>query len=115
MEQTTIFQILSDETRLRALALMHSAGEVCVCELVHALDLSQPKISRHMAALRDAGLVTPRRDAQWVFYAINPTLPDWQQKVIAAAMDGLKNAPLPLTDLTRLSTMSSRPVRCTAA
>ncbi len=112
MEQTTLFHILSDETRLRALALMHTSGELCICELVHALDLPQPKISRHMAAMRDAGIVTPRRDAQWVFYAPNPALPDWQQQVISAAMQGLKDSKIIAQDLSRLKSMANRPERC---
>ncbi len=114
MKQTTLFHILSDETRLRALALMHNAGEVCVCELVHALQLSQPKISRHMAAMRDAGLVLPRRDAQWVFYAPNPDLPDWQIQVLQSAMKGVKDEPAIADDLSRLKSMSNRPERCAA-
>jgi len=52
------FQLLSDETRLRCLLLLQKEGELCVCELVYALDIIQPKISRHLAALRDAGIVT---------------------------------------------------------
>jgi len=112
MKQTALFHILSDETRLRALALMQSAGEVCICELVHALDLPQPKISRHMAAMRDAGIVIPRRDAQWVFYAPNPCLPDWQLQVITAAMLGLKESAVTAQDLSRLQAMPNRPARC---
>ena len=115
MKQIEIFQMLADQTRLRALALMHEAGELCVCELVAALDLSQPKISRHLAAMRDAGLLTSRRDAQWVFYHITPTLPDWQQQVIAGALLGLKNAPILKQDAARLSAMQNRPARCNAA
>jgi len=114
MEQTNLFHILSDETRLRALALMHTAGEVCICELVYALGLPQPKISRHMATMRDAGIATARRDAQWVFYAPNPALPDWQRHVINAAMQGLKESPVTAQDLTRLKTMPNRPLRTAA-
>ena len=114
MEQTTLFHILSDETRLRALALMHTGGEVCICELVHALGLPQPKISRHMATMRDAGIATARRDAQWVFYAPNPALPAWQQQVISAAIQGLNDSPITAKDLTRLKTMPNRPLRTVA-
>lgn len=112
MKQIEIFQMLADQTRLRALALMQAQGELCVCELVAALDLSQPKISRHLAALRDAGLLTSRRDAQWVFYHINTALPDWQQQVIGAALTGLKGEPLPEQDARRLTDMKNRPERC---
>ena len=115
MNQTTIFQALSDETRLRALALMHHAGELCVCELVHALELSQPKISRHMAAMRDAGIVDSRRHAQWVFYFIAPSLPAWQSQIIDAAVAGLAGEAASAGDRKRLATMTGRPQRASAA
>jgi len=114
MRQTETFQMLSDETRLRALALMSSQGEVCVCELMHALELSQPKISRHMAALRDASLVTSHRRAQWVFYDINPDLPDWQKQVLSGALAGTTNEVIISQDESRLIKMSDRPQRCAA-
>ena len=115
MKQIEIFQMLGDQTRLRALALMQDQGELCVCELVAALNLSQPKISRHLAALRDAGLLTSRRDAQWVFYHITPTLPDWQQQVVSAALTGIKDEAILKQDATRLQDMKNRPERCAAA
>lgn len=63
-----LFQALGDRTRLRLLNLM-SGGEVCVCFFVEVLDEPQPKISRHLAYLRGAGLVTVRRDGKWMHYA----------------------------------------------
>ena len=115
MKQIEIFQMLGDQTRLRALALMQDQGELCVCELVAALDLSQPKISRHLAALRDAGLLTSRRDAQWVFYHFNPSLPEWQQQVVTAALNGIRDEPVLKQDTTRLNKMKNRPTRSNAA
>ncbi len=115
MKQTETFQILSDETRLRALALMACCGELCVCEFVYALDMSQPKISRHLAALRDAGLVTARRDAQWMFYNINTDVADWQRAAIGAAIDAVSGEPLVAIDAKRLNEMKDRPQRCNAA
>jgi ArsR family transcriptional regulator len=114
MEQTELFQILSDSTRLRALALMADQGELCVCELVSALELSQPKISRHLGAMRDSGLVLSRRDAQWVFYGLNPNLPDWQQQVLAGALAGLALDSQISRDKQRLAQMQDRPERCEA-
>jgi len=64
------FKLLSDSTRLRILVLL-SVKELCVCELCGILKLSQPKISRHLAKLRDQGLVTDAREGQWVFYHLN--------------------------------------------
>lgn len=107
--------MLGDQTRLRALSLIQDHRELCVCELVAALDLSQPKISRHLAALRDAGLLTSRRDAQWVFYHINPTLSDWQHQVITGALTGIKNEAILKRDTARLDDMKNRPERCCAA
>lgn len=63
------FQALGDPTRLRLLNLM-AGQEVCVCYFVEVLNLPQPKISRHLAYLRKAGIVTARRDGKWMHYAI---------------------------------------------
>ena len=62
MTPESVFNTLSDPTRLRALMVIQSEGEVCVCELTYALQESQPKISRHLALMRDAGIVEARRD-----------------------------------------------------
>ncbi len=63
-----LLAVLSEPTRRKALALLSDGRELCVCELMAALDASQSRMSRHMAALKAAGLVTDRRDAQWVRY-----------------------------------------------
>ena len=64
-----LFKALADETRLRIVALL-SHGELCVCHLEEALRLSQPKVSRHLATLRAAGVVEDRRDGSWVYYGL---------------------------------------------
>src|SRR5688572_8878949 len=64
-----LFQALADRTRLRILALL-LAGEVCVCHIHESLDLPQPKVSRHLAYLRRAGLVQTRKDGLWVHYRL---------------------------------------------
>ena len=64
-----LFLALSDRTRLRLLSLMIN-GEVSVGFLADALGASQPKISRHLAYLRSAGLVSTRRDGKWIYYTI---------------------------------------------
>lgn len=88
MEAVQLFKCLADETRLICTLLICREGEVCVCELVDALEQSQPKISRHLAQLRHCGLLVDRRKGQWVFYSINPELPEWAQKIIAEASRG---------------------------
>lgn len=66
-----MFRAFSDRTRLRILHLLRS-GELCVCDLVTIIDAPQPKISRHLAYLRRAGLVTARKDGLWSHYKLSP-------------------------------------------
>ncbi|MEP6777181.1 MAG: metalloregulator ArsR/SmtB family transcription factor [Chthoniobacterales bacterium] len=62
-----VFKTLSDPTRLRLLNLL-AKGEVCVCDLASTLAIVQPKVSRHLAYLRRAGLVDARREGKWMHY-----------------------------------------------
>src|SRR5680860_1416348 len=64
----TIFRALGDELRLAALLLIRDQEKLCVCELTEAFGVAQPKVSRHLATLRDAGLVETERRGQWVYY-----------------------------------------------
>jgi ArsR family transcriptional regulator len=68
-EMELLFRALADPTRLRLLNLMGD-DEICVCYLVEALNLSQPKISRHLAYLRRAGVVVTRREGKWMHYRV---------------------------------------------
>lgn len=68
-EMENLFMALADKTRLRLLNLMRD-GEVCVCFFVEVLNESQPKISRHLAYLRNSGVVEARRDGKWAHYRI---------------------------------------------
>ncbi len=115
MNQTEFFQALSEQLRLRALILIVLEGELCVCELVQALDVTQPKISRHMSIMRDAEIVVARRQAQWVFYGLNPSLSSWQQEIVNAAVIGAKGEAIVKKDRWRLKEMKNRPVRCQVA
>lgn len=65
-----IFKALSDETRLRVLKLLEE-GELCVCDIVAALDMIQPKVSFHLAVLKEAGLIKDRKQGKWVHYKID--------------------------------------------
>jgi ArsR family transcriptional regulator len=65
-----LFKALGDTTRLRILSLL-LAGEVCVCDIHDTLGVPQPKVSRHLAYLRTAGLVDARKDGQWVHYRLS--------------------------------------------
>ena len=103
------FQLLSDATRLRCLMLMQQEGELCVCELTHALGIIQPKISRHLASLRDAGLVLDRRQGQWVYYRIHPDLPMWARQVIETTAGEVSGTGLFRDDRATLKNMPNRP------
>ncbi len=105
----TLFKCLADTTRARLTLLILREGELCVCELIHALDDSQPKISRHLAHLRSCGLLLDRRQGQWVYYRINPALPHWVTHVLDITLQA--NQPWLHTDAQRLDAMGDRPQR----
>ncbi|WP_026244695.1 metalloregulator ArsR/SmtB family transcription factor [Dasania marina] len=100
---------LAEETRLRSLMLIDQEQELCVCELVTALAESQPKISRHLAQLRAAGILNDRRQGQWVFYQLSPTLPSWALTVLRQTR--LANPRFIAPHSQRLQAMGSRPER----
>lgn len=79
------FKALSDDTRLNLLMLMYQLNELCVCELSSVLELSQPKISRHLAILRETGLISARRKGKWVYYQLSKELLPWHLCVIKEA------------------------------
>jgi ArsR family transcriptional regulator len=66
----TIFKALSDETRLRIIKLLEQ-GELCVCDIVAALDMVQPKISFHLNVLKEAGFIRDRKHGRWIHYSLN--------------------------------------------
>lgn len=68
-----VFKALSDPTRVRLLSLIaeNPDGEVCLCELIEPVELSQPTVSHHMKLLVDAGLVTRDQRGRWAYYAID--------------------------------------------
>jgi len=105
----TVFTALAHPLRLRALLLMHEEGELCVCELTHALGVSQPMISRHLAQLRRDGLVSDRRQGQWVYYRLHDALPEWARQVLAAAAAGVADQKPYADDRAALSAMPNRP------
>ncbi|WP_323845583.1 metalloregulator ArsR/SmtB family transcription factor [Microbulbifer magnicolonia] len=109
MNPLSFYKCLADETRLRSLLLIAHEGELCVCELTAALGESQPKISRHLAQLRNCELLQDRRQGQWVFYSINPSLPDWARKVLNETLEA--NRQFVQENLGKLCRMGDRPER----
>ena len=104
-----LFRALGDETRLRALVLLQAERELCVCELTYALEVSQPKMSRHLAHLREAGLVSDRRAGLWIHYRIAPDLPHWAAHVLSASGAALAQESRFIDDRRRLGRMPERP------
>lgn len=80
-----LFKLLSDETRLTIVLLLKQRSELCVCELCTALDMPQPKISRHLAMLRESGILLDRRAGKWIHYRLSHQLPVWAGVVIEQA------------------------------
>ncbi len=108
MNPTALFKCLADDTRTKITLLIVREGELCGCELTAALDQSQPKISRHLALLRSAGLLMDRRQGQWVYYRLHPELPDWVTAVLKDVVDA--NQQWLEDEATRLCDMSGRPI-----
>ncbi|MDD5273921.1 MAG: metalloregulator ArsR/SmtB family transcription factor [Methylovulum sp.] len=111
---TTLFKCLGDDTRLRCVTLLHQEGRLCVCDLTEALDMLQPKISRHLALLRQCAVLIDTREGQWVYYQINPDLPIWAADIVAIAVGQFSQDPTAQQDHQRLQAMLnySVPVRC---
>lgn len=81
-----ILAALAEPTRLAVMRILHAGGEHCVCDLMRRLGVAQSRLSRHMAALKAAGLATDRRDAQWVRYRLDPDLAPDLRAVLDATM-----------------------------
>ena len=88
-EMESLFMALADKTRLRLLNLMRE-DEICVCFFTEVLGDSQPKISRHLAYLRNAGLVSARRDGKWMHYRIELPENVFAAKIFRETLDALK-------------------------
>lgn len=100
---------LADSTRLRIIVLLNQGAELCVCELTEALQISQPKISRHLATLRESELIQARREGQWVYYQLHQQLPEWAMEVIASVAKGCIGQPSYDADLVWLSKRIGNP------
>lgn len=109
LDAVRVFKCLGDETRLLLMLLIRHERELCVCEMTHTLDDSQPKVSRHLAQLRNCGLLNDRRDGQWVYYGLAPTLPEWVIAILDAATVAEAARLAALQE--RLTAMGNRPER----
>jgi ArsR family transcriptional regulator, arsenate/arsenite/antimonite-responsive transcriptional repressor len=96
-----MFKAFSDRTRLRILHLL-LAGESCVGNLVDALDAPQPRVSRHLAYLRRAGLVVVRRSGLWKYYSLAPAQNEFQQRLLECLSDCFGSVPELKADAARM-------------
>jgi len=97
-----IFKSLADETRLRLLLLLQGQPELCVCDLMHALDMPQSTVSRHLAYLKKHGWLQDRRGGVWMYYTLNKKLASLLQAQLVLVIATLNNDPLCRADQNRL-------------
>ena len=101
-ETVQLFKALADETRLRILNLV-AHREVCVCHIVKALGLGQSKVSRHLAHLRNAGLVKDRREGLWMYYSLAEPKGCIHEHVLALLKQSKCELPMATEDLQALA------------
>jgi len=97
-----LFRALADRTRLRLINLM-AGQEICVCYLVEVIDAPQPKISRHLAYLRRAGIVLARRDGKWMHYKLAFPPDRYAAAILRTTIEGLRQNRELQADFRRLS------------
>ncbi|MFH2008790.1 MAG: metalloregulator ArsR/SmtB family transcription factor [bacterium] len=101
------FKALSDETRLRIMALLSIHGELCVCDFEGVLEISQSKSSRHLRYLWNAGLVQNRREGKWMYYRL-PEAPDPACRTLLRTLDTMLDARLRSELVARLQAWFER-------
>lgn len=108
LRMENFFMALADKTRLRLLNLMRD-GEVCVCFFTEVLGDSQPKISRHLAYLRNAGVVEARRDGKWMHYGIRWPEDRAARAVLQTTLDWLSSRQQLLADTAKYNDVCCSP------
>jgi ArsR family transcriptional regulator len=103
-----LFRALADLTRLRLLNLI-ADREICVCYFVEILQISQPKISRHLAYLRRAEIVASRRDGKWMHYRLVMPKDQATASILSETLKHLKRRPEMRRDISRLSSACCAP------
>jgi ArsR family transcriptional regulator len=103
-----LFRALADPTRLRLLNLI-AGREICVCYLVEILGMSQPKVSRHLAYLRRAGIAAARRQGKWMHYRLAVPQDRVAASILKETLDHLRQRPDLRRDASRLSSVCCRP------
>lgn len=106
-----LFKVLADETRLRILNLL-VRGELCVCDIMAVLDIGQSKASRHLACLRNAGLVDDRRNGVWMHYSLAKPSGATHARILDWLMAAATDMPQAAADLRALQALHRRTQRC---
>jgi ArsR family transcriptional regulator, arsenate/arsenite/antimonite-responsive transcriptional repressor len=102
MDQTgKLFKALGEEIRLRILYLLLTEGELCVCDIMAALELPQSTASRHLAYLKKAGWVDDRREAVWMYYSIAKNTSGLMKEMIPLLKRHLASIPAIVSDYKR--------------
>lgn len=104
---TSLLRALSDPTRLRIMVLLSNKGELCVCDLMAALDLPQSTVSRHLATLRTAGWIEDRRAGMWMYYRVHHDPDTIQAALIALLTPHLSASSTCNDDVTRLAAFTA--------
>jgi ArsR family transcriptional regulator len=109
------FKVLADEARLKMLWLLFNHRELCVCDIMEALEITQSKASRHLITMRHAGLVTDRKDGLWSYYALRPVVDELARQhlsVLRATLAKRSDAAPLLAKLHDWLQAKNRGVRC---
>ncbi len=97
-----IFKLFSDETRLRILMLL-TKKELCVCQIMGVLGISQPLVSHNLSLLSKAGLLNERREGKLIFYSVKKRLPAPVNRIITILKSELQNDPVFMNDMASLN------------
>lgn len=109
IDPDAVFAALSNPVRLRALLLVARHADVCVCEVESALSIAQPAASKALNALKAAGYLDSRRDANWTYYSLSGAMPDWVRAIVDNAASALGNTEPYLSDSKRFADLELRP------
>lgn len=102
-----MFRAFADETRLRIIHLL-TRDELCVCDIMKVISAPQPKISRHLAYLKRAGLVTDRKEGSWRYYSLAKPASAFQKRLVECVGRCLDEAPVLKRDAARLLNRSRK-------
>jgi DNA-binding transcriptional ArsR family regulator len=105
-DKVKVLKALGDETRLRIAALLLVKRELCVCEIMSAINMKQSAISKALRVLKEAGVISDTRRAQWIYYSMNKNTQNTGYLILRAAVAGKEGADMIRPDLGRLTSFN---------